>query len=102
MAHIDKLQGLVDAQRDMIDSLADQVRILEGRVSRRLRRSGGSSCSSGPSTGGSSYGTPGESIHQPVAEPKQLEGMVGDGSRKHPYTHVVVDWTRDVCCYGIR
>ena len=70
LACINELQGLVEAQRDMIDSLADWVRVLEGRVARRLRRSSGLSCLSGPSTGGSSYGTPGELVHQPVAAPK--------------------------------
>ena len=61
---IDELERTVEAQRDMIDSLADQVRVLEGRVSRRLSRL---SCSSRPSTG-SLYGNPGESIHQTVEE----------------------------------
>ena len=31
---MDDLEGLVAAQREMIDSLADRVRILEGRVER--------------------------------------------------------------------
>ena len=62
--HIDELERTVEAQRDMIDSLADRVRVLEGRVS---RRSSHSSCSSRPSTG-SSYGNPGGSLHQTVEE----------------------------------
>ena len=76
----------------MIDSLADWVRVLEGRVLRRLSCS---SCSSRPSTG-SLYGNPGESVHQTVEEPERLEGMVGDGSRNCLYTHIIVNQIEDL------
>ena len=99
---MDKLEGLVTAQREMIDSLADKVRILEGRVNRGCvhcsdhssgsSRSTGSSCSSGDS----SYGTLGEGIHQAVVVPERLEGFVGDGSEECPYTHVIVDQIEDL------
>ena len=93
---------MVTAQRDMINSLADRVRVLEGRVNRgRVRRSdrySGSSCSTGSSrsSGDSSYGTPGEGIHQSVSVPERLEGFVGVGSEDRPYTHVIVDRIEDL------
>ena len=99
---MDKLEGLVAAQREMIDSLADKVRILEGRVSRghlgRVNHSSGLSCSTGTSrsSGDSSYGTPGEQIHQSVAVPERLEGFVGDGSEEHLYTNIIVDQIEDL------
>ena len=93
---MDELEGLVMAQRDMIDSLADRVRILEGRVNRGcLSHLSCSSHSSRPS-GDSSYGTPGESVHQSVVVPERLEGFVGDGSEECLYTHVIVDQIEDL------
>ena len=80
---VDELEGLVAAQGDMIDSLANRVRVLEGRVNRsHVSRSSCLSHSSRHSSGGSLYGTPGESIHQPVAVPERLEGFMGDGSKE--------------------
>ena len=86
-------------QREMIDSLADRVRILEGQVNRgRVRRSSGLSHSTdlSRSSGDSSYGTLGEGIHQAVVVPERLEGFVGDGSEECPYTHVIVDQIEDL------
>ena len=86
----------------MIDSLADRVRVLEGRVNRgcvcRADRYLSSSRSSGSSRpiGDSSYGTPGEGIHQSVEVPERLEGFIGDGSEDHPYTHIIVDQIEDL------
>ena len=60
-----------------------------------LRRLSCLSCSSRPSTG-SLYGNPGESIHQTVEEPEQLEGMIGDGSSERPYTHIIVNRIEDL------
>ena len=60
-----------------------------------LRRSSHLSCLSRPSTG-SSYGNPGESVHQSVEELERLEGMVGDGSHDRPYTHAIVNWIEDL------
>ena len=107
-SRVDTLEELVTEQRNMIESLMDRVRILEGRVDRgRVRRTNRSSSSSGPrsnrslgssrpSSDGSSYGTPGEQIHQTVEVPERLEGFVGDGSEERPYTHVVVDRIEDL------
>ena len=95
-SHVDKLEGLVAAQREMIDSLADRVRILEGRVNRGCVSCLGQSSGLSHSSGDSSYGTPGELIHQSVTVPERLEGFVGDGSEDHPYTHVIVDRIEDL------
>ena len=97
---MDALEELVAEQRNMIKSLVDRVRVLEGRVRQgcvgRANHSfgssgSGSSGSSRPPSSGSSYGTPGEQIHQTVEVPERLEGFVGDGSEERLYTHVVVD-----------
>ena len=87
-----RLEELVAEQRNMIESLVDRVRVLEGQV-RRGRCSLGSSRSTGSnhSSGASSFGAPGEAIHQMVVTPERLEGFVGDGSEDRPYTHVIVD-----------
>ena len=94
-SHVDALEELVTEQRNMLESLTDRVRILEGWVNRghRSNWSFGSSRSSGMShsSGGSSYGTPGEVIHQAPEVPERLEGFVGDGSEERLYTHVIVD-----------
>ena len=93
-------------QRNMIETLTNRVRVLKGRVNRgrvgHANRSSGSSHSSGSrlrsgrSSGDSSYGTPGEAIHQEPAVPERLEGFVGDGSEEHLYTHVIVDRIEDL------
>ena len=97
-SRVDALEELVAEQRDMIKSLTDRVRLLEGRVNRgRVRRVNHSSSSSGSRlrssrlSEGSSYGNPGEAIHQALTVPERLEGFVGDGSEDHLYTHVIVD-----------
>ena len=46
--------------------------------------------------GDSSYGNPGEAIHQEPTVPERLEGFVGDGSEECPYTHVIVDQIEDL------
>ena len=63
-----------------------------------MGQSSGSSRSSRSSclSGGSSYGTPGEAIHQEPQVPERLEGFVGDGSEEHPYTHIIVDQIEDL------
>ena len=48
------------------------------------------------SSGGSSYGTPGEAIHQSLAVPERLEGFIGDGPEDRPYTHIIVDQIEDL------
>ena len=100
---MDALEELVAEQRNMIESLVDRVKVLEGRVRRgrvgRVSRSSGSSGSgsrSGHSLGGSSYGSPGEAIHQEPMVPERLEGFVGEGSEERPYTHVIVDRIEDL------
>ena len=45
---------------------------------------------------GSSYGNPGEAIHQALMVPERLEGFVGDGSEDRPCTHVIVDRIEDL------
>ena len=104
-SRVDALEELVAEQRNMIKSLVDQVRVLEGRVRRgrvgRANRSSGSSGSgssgsSRPPSDGSSYGTPGEQVHQTVEVPERLEGFVGDGSEECPYTYVIVDRIEDL------
>ena len=99
-SRVDALEELVAEQRNMIESLTDRVRVLEGRVRRgRSSQSSGSSRSLGssrPPSDGSSYGTPGEGIHQTVEVPERLEGFVGDGSEDRPYTHVIVDRIEDL------
>ena len=107
-SRVDALEELVAEQKNAIELLMDRVRILEGRVNRgRVRRTNRSSSSSGPrssrSSGssrppsdGSSYGTPGEQIHQTMEAPERLEGFVGAGSEDRPYTHVIVDRIEDL------
>ena len=97
-SRVDALEEMVVEQRNMIESLTDKVRILEGRVRRgRVGCANWSSGSSGSgsrlshSLGDSSYGAPGEAIHQEPTVPERLEGFVGDGSEERLYTHVIVD-----------
>ena len=94
---VDVLEELVAEQRNMIELLVDRVRVLEGWVQRGhhslgLSRSTGSNRSSGTS----SFGAPGEAIHQMVAIPERLEGFIGDGSEARLYTHVIVDRIEDL------
>ena len=100
---MDALEELVVEQGNMIELLVDRVKVLEGRVRRgcvgRANRSSGSSGSrsrSSHSLGDSSYGNPGETIHQEPTVPERLEGFVGEGSEERPYTHVIVDQIEDL------
>ena len=98
---IGEMRGSISGHEETIRSLNDRVKMLEEQARRRRRvrqsRSFGSSRPlSSRSSGGSSYGTPGEQIHQAVEVPERLEGFVGDGSEEHPYTHVVVDRIEDL------
>ena len=97
-SRVDALEELVAEQSNTIESLMDRVRFLEGQVNRGRvhwtnRSSGllGSRSRSSRSLGDSSYGNPGEAIHQAPTVPERLEGFVGDGSEDRPYTHVIVD-----------
>ena len=100
-----EMRGSISGHEETIRSLNDCVEMLEEQARRRRRRvhqsrSSGSSGSSGPllslSSGDSSYGTPGEAIHQAIEVPERLEGFVGDGSEERPYTHVTVDQIEDL------
>ena len=92
---IGEMRDSISGHKETIRSLNECVEMLEERVRRRRacqsRSSGSSGLWSSRSSGGSSYGTPGEQIHQSVAVPERLEGFVGDGSEEHLYTHVIVD-----------
>ena len=96
-SRVDALEELVAEQRDMIKSLTDRVRLLEGQVNRgcvhqvnRSSSSSGSRLRSSHLSEGSSYGNPGEAIHQEPTVPERLEGFVGDGSEECLYTHIIV------------
>ena len=102
LAMIEEMRGSISGHEETIRSLNDCVEMLEEQARRRRRRvrQSRSSGSSGPlssrSSGDSSYGTPGEQIHQAVGVPERLEGFVGDGSEDCPYTHIVVDRIEDL------
>ena len=106
---IEEMRDSISGHEETIRSLDSRVEMLEEQARRRRRRvrqsrssgssgppSSRSSGSSRPPSDGSSYGTPGEGIHQTVEVPERLEGFVGDGSEDRPYTHVIVDRIEDL------
>ena len=83
----------MDTQADSTRDLTDRVHRLESRR-RRGRSSGGRSNHPPLSSDSSRYGF--NPVLIPVPPLRRVEGFVGDGSREHPYTHVILDNIEDL------